>query len=299
MDQRNVLLTGLPRSGTTLACELLGSLPDTVALDEPLDGPALASSPAAAGRLHRWLRRTGDPARPSPAVVMDRIARFVADTRSSLVEHGVARTKVVDGRVQGRKVSDEVDDAGVRIKLVSVGEIRTDKRLSTDFLLVVKHNSSFTALLPALAERFRVHALVRNPVSVLSSWQGVPFPIRDGRVPLAERLNAPLATRLDAIDDPLDRQFYLLEWFFELFTTALPEDAVTRYEDVVATGGRCLSRITEQAAALAVTLENRNNSRVYEPGRARELGIRLLDTDGPWWKLYSRENVEAVMAGDA
>lgn len=229
---------------------------------------------------------------------MDRIARFVADTRRSLLERGVARTKVVNGRVQGRKVSDEVDEAGVRIKLVTVGEIRTDKPLSQDFLLVVKHNSSFTALLPTLAERFRVHALVRNPLSVLSSWQGVPFPIRDGRVPLAERLNPALAARLDAIDDPLDRQFYLLEWFFELFAQ-LPRDTVTRYEDVVATGGRCLSRVTERATALVETLENRNNSRIYEPGRVRELGVRLLGADGPWWKLYSRDNVEAVMAGDA
>jgi hypothetical protein len=298
LDQRNVLLTGLPRSGTTLACELLGSLPDTVALDEPLDGPALAAPAGAAGRLSRWFRRPVDPARPSPAAVMDRIDHFVADTRRSLIERGVARTKVVNGRVQGRKVSDEVDEAGVRIKLVSVGEIRTDKPLSNDFLLVVKHNSSFTALLPALADRFRVHALVRNPLSVLGSWQGVPFPIRDGRVPLAERLNAALATSLDAIDDPLDRQFYLLEWFFEMFTGALQRDAVTRYEDVVATGGRCLSRVTDRANALAEALENRNSSRVYEAGRVRELGLRLLGTDGPWWELYTREDVEAVMAGD-
>jgi hypothetical protein len=299
LDQCNVLLTGLPRSGTTLACELLGSLPDTVALDEPLDGPALAASANSAGLLSRWLRRSADPAPPAPADVMDRIDRFVADTRRSLLEHGVARTKVVNGRVQGRKVSDELDEAGVRIRLVSVGEIRIDKPLSTEFLLVVKHNSSFTALLPGLAERFRVHALVRNPLSVLSSWQGVPFPVRHGRVPLAERLNPALATRLDAIDDPLDRQFHLLGWFFEMFAQALPDDAVTRYEDVVATGGRCLSRVTERATALAETLENRNNSRVYEAGRVRELGVRLLDTDGPWWKLYTRDDVEAVMAGDA
>ena len=32
-----MLLTGLPRGGTTLACELLNHLPDVRALDEPMD----------------------------------------------------------------------------------------------------------------------------------------------------------------------------------------------------------------------------------------------------------------------
>src|SRR5689334_16285425 len=34
---RDVLVTGLPRSGTTLTCHLLQKLPDTVALHEPMD----------------------------------------------------------------------------------------------------------------------------------------------------------------------------------------------------------------------------------------------------------------------
>src|SRR5215208_2146985 len=36
MRKRNIVLTGLPRSGTTLACRLLNTLPDTVALHEPI-----------------------------------------------------------------------------------------------------------------------------------------------------------------------------------------------------------------------------------------------------------------------
>jgi hypothetical protein len=35
-QRANVVLTGLPRSGTTLVCRLLNKLPDTVALHEPL-----------------------------------------------------------------------------------------------------------------------------------------------------------------------------------------------------------------------------------------------------------------------
>jgi broad-specificity NMP kinase len=34
---RNVLITGTPRSGTTLVCSLLNKLPDIVALHEPMN----------------------------------------------------------------------------------------------------------------------------------------------------------------------------------------------------------------------------------------------------------------------
>jgi hypothetical protein len=36
MRKKNVVLTGLPRGGTTLTCHLLNQLPDTVALHEPI-----------------------------------------------------------------------------------------------------------------------------------------------------------------------------------------------------------------------------------------------------------------------
>jgi hypothetical protein len=36
MNDNNILITGTPRSGTTLPCHLLNELPDTVALHEPM-----------------------------------------------------------------------------------------------------------------------------------------------------------------------------------------------------------------------------------------------------------------------
>jgi hypothetical protein len=174
-----------------------------------------------------------------------------------------------------------------------------DKPLSPEFLLVVKHNSGFVALLPELAERFRMHGVVRNPLFVLSSWQSVPFPIREGRIPLGERLNASLAARLDRIADPLDRQFYLLEWFFGSLVSSLGAEAIIRYEDVIVTSGRCLTVITERAAALTGRLDNGNRGPVHDGRRMAEIGRRLLDTDGDWWRFYTREDVATIMTGDA
>ena len=39
-SQRNVLITGIPRSGTTLVCSLLNKVPDVVALQATRDAPS-------------------------------------------------------------------------------------------------------------------------------------------------------------------------------------------------------------------------------------------------------------------
>src|SRR5918998_585704 len=57
-NNRNVVLTGLPRSGTTLACHLLNKLPDTVAVLEPFEAGRfeglLPDREAVADALERW-----------------------------------------------------------------------------------------------------------------------------------------------------------------------------------------------------------------------------------------------------
>ena len=60
------------------------------------------------------------------------------------------------------------------------GEIAIDKPLSARFTLLIKHNALFAALLPRLTESFPCLALVRNPLSVLASWQTVDLPVHPG-----------------------------------------------------------------------------------------------------------------------
>ena len=74
-----VLLTGLPAGGATLACRLLGSLPGTRALDEPLSGTELTAP-----------RRRG-PA--TSARLADVVARFVSDEREAHPEDELLAVK--------------------------------------------------------------------------------------------------------------------------------------------------------------------------------------------------------------
>jgi hypothetical protein len=279
-----VLLTGLPRGGTTLACELLNRLPDVRALDEPMDP----------NRLLREAAGEHGAAIDAPRI-LDGIERFAVEQRRSIIDRGMALTLHVDGRVLGARVSDVRDAAGLRVPMGKRSEIAVQRPASTDFTLVIKHPVAFTALLGFLLERFAVFAIVRNPLAVLCSWESAPFMQREGRLGLRPEIASEIAARLDATEDRSERQLTLLSWFYERYSSELPAERVIRYEDIIATGGAALAPIASSAAGLGVGLESRNTAAVYEREHMRELGRLLLERDGAQWLFYTREEVSELL----
>ena len=162
---------------------------------------------------------------------------------------------------------------------------------------MAKHPAPFTALLETLVERFPVYGVIRNPLAILSSWQTVPFPVSRGHVTaVAERLDPKLGTSLAGIEDRLDRLFHLLDWFFDKYTRLLPEERIVRYESMIASRGAALSAITERAATLDEPLESRNRAAVYDADAMTKLGERLLESDGPYWRFYTKDDVRGLMS---
>lgn len=267
----NVILTGIPRSGTTLACYLLNQLADVVALVEPIDVMSLGHDPVGA---------------------RERVESFFDGARRSLLRRRAARSKHVEGRVPDDTAQAVPGAQGLRTDRTSAGEVLFDKPLSEAFVLVVKHPGAFTALLPVLAPRFPCYAVVRNPLATLVSWASVDFPIREGRVPVAELLDPALARGLSDARDVVDRQLRLLSWFFEAYR-GLPADRVLRYEEIVRSSGRALSVITERAGSLQQALSERH--RPGDVSTLRTLAERLLETDGAYWAFYSRSSVEDLL----
>jgi len=279
-----VLLTGLPRGGTTLACELLNRLPDVRALDEPMDP----------NRLIRAATRE-DGRTLDAAIINDGIARFAAEQRHSILERGVALTLHVDGRVRGARVSDERGAEGLRTPIGVRSEITVDVPAAPDFTLVIKHPVAFTALLPMLTERFDVFAIVRNPLAVLGSWESVPFVQREGRLGLRPQIAPQIAARLEEIEDRVERQLTLLDWFFQSYASGLPRERVIRYEDIVATGGAALQPISPSAGGLRLTLHSRNGAGVYDRAHMRDAARRLLERDGAHRLFYAPAEVEEAL----
>jgi len=276
MSDNNVLVTGTPRSGTTLTCHLLNKLPDTVALHEPMKVKKFAEL-------------------DNHEEICQSIKRFCVEQRKSIHERKLAISKNVEGAVPDNHYGAGRSDAGLRQSLASKGEIVIDKKLSQDFVLVVKHISAFTALLEELVKHFPVYAVVRNPLATLTSWNTVDFNLQRGHVPAAERLDSNLKAKLATIDDKLDRQIYLLGWFHAQFRSYLPEQSIIRYESVIESGGRALSSVRPEAKKLSEPLESQNQSNLYDYQRMLWIGDRLLKSEGAYWESYTKESVECLL----
>lgn len=221
-----VLVTGPPRSGTTLLCSLLNECPNTLALGEPLA-----------------LGRHGDRAQ----ALVD-IRRFIRDTRREAVSEGRAMSKHIDGRVPDNWVEDPavLNQGGLRRVLEQRGKIAVQQPLTRRFHLVIKHPAEFTALAEPLGAQFPLFAIVRHPLAVLAAWQTVNMPVHHGHMPMMECFVPGLTERLNAIPDRITRQCALMRHLFETYAGFAPE-RILRYEDLVADPLAQLSRLSPHA----------------------------------------------------
>jgi hypothetical protein len=280
-----LLLTGVPRSGTTLCCELLNGLPNVRALDEPLP-------------MRELLRDArGEDGAIDVGLVCDGIARFAVEQRRSLLAEGTVVSKHVDGSVSGsRRVAATRDADGTRRSQVELGRIELARPRTAGFTLAIKHPVVFTALLDGLRRRFAVYAIVRNPLAVLGSWESVSWPtLREGRLGIPDTLAPALSRKLALLDDPLERRIEMLSWHFERYTSTLARDRVIRYEDLIASRGSALSAIVPEAAKLDVALRDNNAAGVYDRDHLREVGRRLLERERAPWRTYYPHDVEYLL----
>ena len=207
----NVLLTGMPRSGTTMATAIVNQQPNAIGLAEPIQ-----------------LVRHGDRSR-----AVEEIRRFVVETRASLLAKDPVATKHVGGSIPYNWVEPPTNSDSLRRVLEERSEITFSKALTKDFTLVVKHPAEFTALLDLLRIEFKVFAVVRNPVEVLAAWQTVDMPVNRGTMPMLEAFAPPAFIELlNSATTNLHRQVLLIEFQLKTYSL-LPSAQLIRYEDIL------------------------------------------------------------------
>ncbi len=275
MPANTWLLSGIPRSGSSLCCRLAGGLPNTVALSEPMRQDAFngADTREAAGQC---------------------IEDFAARARAQIKAEGRAPSTQVDGGLDDNMVA-RLPSAGLRPRRAGQGEIAVRKPLSSDFTLFIKHNALFAALLPTLARSFHCLALVRNPVAVLASWQTVDLPVNRGRIPAGERFDPGLRNALSDEPDTLRRQVIALNWFFAAYGKCLDSGHILRYEELVSSRAMALFRLIGKGAEPGIALENRNGSPLYRHTSPNTLLAALIGAGGAWSEYYSVAECEQVV----
>ncbi|MCH8258254.1 MAG: hypothetical protein IIA75_10215 [Proteobacteria bacterium] len=270
------LLTGIPRSGTTLCCHLLNRFENTVALHEPMAMDVF-------GGL------------TDPGEACDLITQFALDSRYTLLHEGAAASKQIGGKIPTNPIEEKPHDGSLRREQVESGKIEIQSTINDNFTLVIKHNAMFTALLPQLKQKFDCYAVVRNPLAILASWNTIDLPVNMGRIPAGERFAPDLTRELDCADDVVDRQLLVLSWFFGQFLKHIPADNILRYESIIETNGGCLSKLANNRANAGTQLQNKNSNVLYDAQSMQHLYKKLSKSDGQYWSFYQLNDIEDLM----
>ena len=271
--ERNIILTGPPRSGTTLCCHLLNKLPDVVALHEPMQRVMF----------------------PSKKEALRNIPNFFFQMREMIKNDGKAVSRVKNGKIPPNPFEEKSKN---RRSIVKKGEFYIDKDLDQqNFSLVIKHNAHFSFLLEELVKDFECYAIIRNPLAVVASWNTIKAPVSEGNLKVLKGLDPQLEKKLWKIPDVIDRQIQLIDILFGHLNT-LEERQIITYEDIIETGGQALYPISSDASSLNEKLSNTNLKKRY-PGELMEVIYKKLiqknTASNNWRRFYSAGDFEEVM----
>lgn len=255
-DTRNIILTGVPRSASTLILKLLGGEDQAVCLDEP-----------------DWLKEIRSKT-PKKNLIPQQIYQCLSDLRRD-VQSG-KKIKLNFSKNTG-KISENhferSDNAIIKTKLTQ--KVLISQEMFESFW-IVKSNVFFTAIIDLLINsgEFKIIATIRNPISVIMSWRSLEFSLSRGKSMIAEKYNEEFKA-IHSHPNLLVRQVLIADWFYKKYKLFENKIEVLKYEEWVE-DIQVLSQIYPGLRIQSnLELENKNNSNQYNQGEYEQIKCAL------------------------
>ncbi len=255
MDKiRDLIITGVPRSGTTLVAALVDGLQESLCLSEP-------------DWEHEALLEITDR-----SAYVAQIGRDFDMVRETILAGG----SVTDRRSRdGSPVTNYFRLQKVnllnrfRFQLTEWGfrKVPVSRlHLSPDFMLGIKQNEPFAAVLPELTAepRFRVLAVVRHPVPTLLSWRAINIiPMLNRRILPDLQTFWPEALEIQVgPTDVLEKQARILNLLLDRFLQYRDRLMLVRYEDLIS-NQELICSLLGRPLMRPVAVKNSNRNPVY------------------------------------
>ncbi len=258
----NIILTGMPRSGSMLAGALIDSLPGAVCLNTP------------AWQMDQALEQRGGHIRLSKWLVGD----FFWQRARLHYGQPIPDTRAPDGSA----LLDGTLDTQHPTQLL---------RLMPDgFTLAMRHDGLYSCLLPALADfsLFTIIAVIRNPRDVIASWQRMEGqPIARAKLPPAAHYWPDAAAASASGEDTLTHMVQLYETILERYHALSAHIHIVKYEDMIQDPA-LISRLLGQTVTPPAAIHIRTPSQPLATPATEALRAKI-HTLGTVIKLYYPE----------
>lgn len=264
----DIIVTGLPRSGSAVVSALLDTLPDSVCLNMPPWQNAYAKQPLDILPFCKWL--VGD-------FVWARRRLLDGEAVSDL--RGADGAPLLDGRNDPRQPRNAAGEP-TEVQFLRPG-------LSEHFHLGMRQTIIFTSVLPRLVKfkHFKIIAVIRHPLDVLAAWQQLPQPLlAPGNPPGIARYWPEALGIINAEAPQADRFVQLYELFIRRYHELGDQIHILKYEDIIANPMLVSDLLgVKSLPAAAAMIEARPRLRDAETAALLRQGLRKF---GVFTKLY-------------
>lgn len=220
-----MIITGIPRSGTSYLCRLLHTIPDCVVINEPTQ----IFTPLTQ-ELWPWS-----------------IATFYQELRRDILDGQPVENKIDNGQL--------IEDTAITDKRT----LYQPQVSRTDFLLGTKNTLAYLARIPQLQQvlpQVPMVACVRHPLDTIASWKTsfphlqhaavTEFPIGHVNDPLLLPWQRQRLADIAATTDMAWRRALLWRYLAEIILTHAHQLIIIRYEELVTQPAQLLKKLFRQ-----------------------------------------------------
>lgn len=262
MVNNNFIITGPPRSGTTLTCNILNDQNNTVALHEPMSMLMFKNK----------------------AIGLHNIDLFFESMRYSIIHHKIALSKISESNIPDNPYAN-VFTNNKRESIVKKRFFYITKPISETFNLFIKHNVHFTFLLKEITCKYKTIVIIRNPLSTINSWNTINAPVAEGNAKVLKYINPDLYRKINSINNLFERQARLLDEMFTIYNS-IPDLNIIKYEDIIESNGAIFTKILNIDIQSNRILSSKNDNVLYDKSNNNQIIEALNRTSCAWQTFY-------------
>ncbi len=268
---KNILITGIPRSGTSLFSSLVAENQRSVVFSEP-----------------SWLGKIRETSRNGNEFTKHLIA-YISQLRNDIIEKKPLKLKI---NKENKKPPTNYyirDNKGKITSHKNEMEVIFEKKYS-NYPFYIKSNAQFTSCLSELikSKEFKIYCVIRNPVSCIMSWRSLQIPVSHGNMKIAEKYSKSYRMSVLSEKKLILKQIKIIEWFYETYYKNSKDIEIIFYEDLISNTKKTLEKAIGSIPLNIPKLESKNKSSDYNL-EERSYILEHLKASGRFYKLFYPE----------